>query len=80
MTQEAESAPVFKAAVQGVMWAENLHRDDRDIRKWREFHENPAMRQLTETIHRSPPDKASHRPLHTRGIKRLVCSIRSNQL
>jgi len=80
MTQEAESPSVFGAAVQGFVRAENLRRDDRGIRKLRPSHENLAMRQLYKTIHRTPRGEASHRPLRTRGIQRLVYSIRSNQL
>jgi iron-only hydrogenase group A len=55
-----------------VLRARALYRDDQLVQKFRQSHENPAVKQLYETYLYEPLGERSHRLLHTHYVKRGV--------
>ena len=52
--------------------AEALYHDDRDIQKFRQSHENPAVKELYKKFLKEPLGGMSHKLLHTHYVKRGV--------
>jgi iron-only hydrogenase group A len=55
-----------------VLRAQALYRDDQLVQKFRQSHENPAVKQLYETYLYEPLGERSHQLLHTHYVKRGV--------
>jgi iron-only hydrogenase group A len=52
--------------------AQALYHDDKHVQKFRQSHENPAVKQLYETFLYEPLGERSHKLLHTHYVKRGV--------
>lgn len=52
--------------------AQALYRDDKEVQRLRQSHENPAVKQLYETYLYEPLGERSHQLLHTHYVKRGV--------
>jgi iron-only hydrogenase group A len=55
-----------------MLRAQALYRDDKHVQKFRQSHENPAVKQLYETFLYEPLGERSHKLLHTHYLKRGV--------
>lgn len=49
-----------------------LYHDDRDVQKFRQSHENPAVKDLYEKFLKEPLGKMSHKLLHTHYVERGI--------
>jgi iron-only hydrogenase group A len=55
-----------------MLRAQALYHDDKYVQKFRQSHENPAIKQLYETFLYEPLGERSHKLLHTHYVKRGV--------
>jgi iron only hydrogenase large subunit-like protein len=55
-----------------MLRAQALYHDDKHVQKFRQSHENPAVKQLYETFLYEPLGERSHKLLHTHYVKRGI--------